>query len=353
MRAKLPNQEGLVDRDGVRIHYEVYGDGPETILFIAPWAIVHARSWKAQIPWFSDHFRCLTYDPRGNGKSDRPDRMDAYALEHYVNDALAVLDATQTRSAILVGLSLGGLIASILAAHHSARTRAAVLIDALATIGPGYPYLTPQHFETRRHSFEGWDKYNREYWLSDYEDFARFFLGTANRDPHSTKQLEDALEWAAQTDGQTLAHTIAARTIRPSFDVGEQMYRSIRCPLLVIHNTGDPIQPIGRDQSQHAAELVTLLHKIDFIAELGQGARCTQACGSAAQDGHLLAIGFRRRKLGNASVPACKLDDGGLYLGNVDGPVKVLAGAGRHAESIGADKPTASPKRIVPHDFAG
>ncbi len=34
MRAKLPSLEGSVDRNGVKIHYEVYGDGPETILFV-------------------------------------------------------------------------------------------------------------------------------------------------------------------------------------------------------------------------------------------------------------------------------------------------------------------------------
>ena len=58
MRAKLPHFEGFVDRDGVRLHYEIYGDGPDTILFVPPWSIVHARVYKAQLPWFSDRFRC-------------------------------------------------------------------------------------------------------------------------------------------------------------------------------------------------------------------------------------------------------------------------------------------------------
>ena len=75
MRAKLPHSEGFVERNGVRIHHEVYGDGPHTLLFIPPWSITHSRIYKAQIPWLSDHFRCVTYDPRGNGKSDRPTAM--------------------------------------------------------------------------------------------------------------------------------------------------------------------------------------------------------------------------------------------------------------------------------------
>jgi len=50
MRAVSPNHEGVVDRDGVRLHYEIYGDGPETILFIPTWMFVHSRCYKAQIP---------------------------------------------------------------------------------------------------------------------------------------------------------------------------------------------------------------------------------------------------------------------------------------------------------------
>src|SRR5215469_3559190 len=104
MRAKMPDKEGYVDRIGVRIDYEIYGDGPQTIAFLPPWSIVHARIYKAQLPYFSEHFRCVTYDGRGNGKSDRPDDVAAYSLDNYVADALAVMDATQTSAAILVGL---------------------------------------------------------------------------------------------------------------------------------------------------------------------------------------------------------------------------------------------------------
>ena len=72
MRAKLPAEDGFVERDGVRIHYEIYGDGAQTMVFIPPWAIVHSRIYKAQLPYFSERFRCITWDGRGNGKSDRP-----------------------------------------------------------------------------------------------------------------------------------------------------------------------------------------------------------------------------------------------------------------------------------------
>ena len=62
MRAKLPSKDGFVERDGVKIHYEVYGDGPETMVFLPPWTIVHSRVYKAQLPYFSERFRCITFD---------------------------------------------------------------------------------------------------------------------------------------------------------------------------------------------------------------------------------------------------------------------------------------------------
>jgi pimeloyl-ACP methyl ester carboxylesterase len=109
MRAKMPDKEGLVDRDGVKIHYEVYGDGAETIVFVPAWSIAHARIYKAQIPWFSERFRCVTYDGRGNGKSNRPEDVAAYSLDNFAGDVLGVMDATGTERAILVGLSFGSL----------------------------------------------------------------------------------------------------------------------------------------------------------------------------------------------------------------------------------------------------
>ena len=63
------------------------------------------------MPYFSERFRCITYDGRGNGKSDRPEEVAAYSLDNYVADALAVMDATEPGKAILVGLSFGGLLA--------------------------------------------------------------------------------------------------------------------------------------------------------------------------------------------------------------------------------------------------
>jgi pimeloyl-ACP methyl ester carboxylesterase len=216
MRARLPDRDGLVTRDGVNLAYEIYGDAPDTMLFIPPWSIVHSRIYKAQFPYFSERFRCITYDGRGNGKSDRPDDVAAYSLDNYLADALAVMDALDVEQAILVGLSFGGLLASILAAHHPERVRAAILAGTITTIGPPqYARFDASHFTAKRDSYEGWDKFNHRYWLKNYPDFAEFFIRNLCNEPHSTKQIEDGIGWATETNGPTLLKTVAARSILP------------------------------------------------------------------------------------------------------------------------------------------
>jgi len=64
----------------------------------------------------------------------------------------------------------------MLAAHHPDRVKAEILIGTAATIGPAIPYAALQHFLARHERPDGWDKYNREYWLTNYPDFADHFV---------------------------------------------------------------------------------------------------------------------------------------------------------------------------------
>src|SRR5215211_3914710 len=66
----------------------------------------HARFWKAQVPYLARHFRVVTYDGPGNGRSDRPLEPGPYGWEEQGRSALAVLDATGTERAVLVSLSM-------------------------------------------------------------------------------------------------------------------------------------------------------------------------------------------------------------------------------------------------------
>ena len=77
-RARYPDEDGYVERDGVRVFYEVYGSGEPTVLLLPTWSIIHSRHWKAQIPYLARHARVVTFDGRGNGRSDRPATAEAY-----------------------------------------------------------------------------------------------------------------------------------------------------------------------------------------------------------------------------------------------------------------------------------
>src|SRR4030095_3365901 len=111
MRAREPDTEGYVDRDGVKLHYEVFGAGAPTLLLMPTWTIVHARFWKAQVPYLARHYRVVTYDGPGHGRSDRPLDAGPYGCEEQARAAAAVLDATGTDRAGVVFLSMGGPVA--------------------------------------------------------------------------------------------------------------------------------------------------------------------------------------------------------------------------------------------------
>ena len=262
MRAKLPSKDGFAERDGVKIHYEVYGDGPETMVFLPPWSIVHSRVYKAQLPYFSERFRCITFD-RARQRQVRQADGSGRLLARQLRGRRA---RRHGRDGCRPGrywsaCRWAACTPRVLAAYHPERVKAAILVGTVATIGPGYPHMTPQHFVAERDQFEGWDKYNRAYWLTEYPDFAEHFIRNICSEPHSTKQIEDGIEWAGETKGPVLVKTVEARTIPPNFDVGEGMYRKIRCPLLLIHGDNDQIQPHARAQALAeltGAELFTI-----------------------------------------------------------------------------------------------
>ena len=193
-RARYPDSEGYVERDGVRTFYEVYGEGEQTMLFVPPWSIVHSRCWKMQIPYFARHHRVVVFDPRGNGKSDRPQAPEAYAEPEFAADTVAVMDATGTEHAFLVTLSLGAQRSLIVAAEHPERVDGIVFIAPSLPIAPGHDYRKVP-FDVPLDTDEGWAKFNADFWRRDYPGFVEFFMSQCVTEPHSTKPIEDAVGW--------------------------------------------------------------------------------------------------------------------------------------------------------------
>ena len=236
MRAKYPDAEGFIERDGVKVGYEVFGAGEPTILLLTSWAIVHARQWKAQVPYLARHFQVITVEGRGNGRADRPGTAEAYRDREYVDDAIAVLDATGVDRAVVVGLSVGGRHALQLAAWYPERAAGVV------AIGAALPWPMPPDFDETRDTYEGWGKANRHYWLADYRGWVEFFMSQVFTEPHSTKPREDGVAWGLDTTAETLLLTVPAVGEVSAADA-EAICRQVRCPVLIVHGDQDGIVP--------------------------------------------------------------------------------------------------------------
>ena len=121
-----------LDRDGVRIHYEVAGEGPALLLTHGYSAT--GQMWQGQLAALTPHFKVITWDMRGHGASDYPQDQAAYSEEATVADMAALLDAIGADKAIIGGLSLGGYMSLAFHRTHPERTQALLIIDT----GPGY-----------------------------------------------------------------------------------------------------------------------------------------------------------------------------------------------------------------------
>jgi len=271
-RARYPDEEGYVERDGVRVFWERYGEGEPTVLLLPTWTLVHSRVWKAQIAYLARHFRVVTFDPRGNGKSDRPADVARYAESEFAADAVAVMDATGTDRTVIVGFSRGAQRALLLAAENPERVLAA------AFIGPWFPasrlgglrWRVMAHPRLRRLMFRPplvarwWGKFNAVHWRDDYGDFVEWFVRRMFNTPHSTKQIEDAIGWAHETDPETLiASSIAERATAATRRDQLALARRVRCPVLVISAPNDKINAHADAKSLAAATGGELLRVAD------------------------------------------------------------------------------------------
>ena len=144
-----------IDRDGVKIHYEVHGSGPALLL-------THGYSstsemWKGQIEALSKHHTLVLWDMRGHGQSDYPDDPAAYSEALTIADMAALLDAVGAGNAIVGGLSLGGYMSLAFYRAHPDRVRALLIIDT----GPGFRKDDAREAWNRR-AHETGDRFERE-----------------------------------------------------------------------------------------------------------------------------------------------------------------------------------------------
>jgi pimeloyl-ACP methyl ester carboxylesterase/predicted glycosyltransferase len=240
-RALYPSADGFVERDGVRVHWERYGSGVPAYLLLPTWEALHSRIWKCQIPYLARYRTVVTFDPRGNGRSDRPQDPALYARREYAEDAVAVLDATGVERALVVAwCDLGESL--ILAAEHPDRVAGLVEIAPAIQLANMSPEPVAYSFDDRLDTDVRWAKENRHYWLRDWGGYVEFFFGECFSEPHSTKQLEDAVGWALETDPETMLLSFRGwndKVIERA--EATALAERISCPGVVVQGTEDAL----------------------------------------------------------------------------------------------------------------
>ncbi len=113
-----------VDEHGIRIWYEEFGKG-EPLLMTNPTGWPGSVWNLEQVGPLSQHYRVITYDPRGVGRSDKPDHD--YTTSLFADDALGLLHALDAVPAHVFGFSLGGRMAQIMALKEPKAFRSLVL----------------------------------------------------------------------------------------------------------------------------------------------------------------------------------------------------------------------------------
>ncbi len=122
----------MLERDGVRIHYEEHGEGPAILLSHGFCATL--RMWQGQVDAFGGDYRIITWDMRGHGQTDSPTELAQYSAAEAVEDMSALLDDCGIERAIVGGHSLGGYLSLEFHLAYPERVRALMLFNT----GPGY-----------------------------------------------------------------------------------------------------------------------------------------------------------------------------------------------------------------------
>lgn len=257
----MPDASGYAEHGGNKVYYEVFGAGEPTVVLVHGIPVVHSRVWKGNIPLLARHNRVVSVDLLGNGRSDRPVDPAAYSLPNTFATVLAVLAATDTDRRIVVGSSLGAVVALMDAAFHPDKVAGIVLLTPSAPVAappPGWDGLDITRFDEPADVGTVWGGVRRPWLREDYAGFAQFFMEQVTPEPHTASVRSDFLEYANDTtgavieacfDGLGTGGTWAERVERM-----RPLVEAVHCPSLVIHGTADRIAPV--ETAKALAEMI-------------------------------------------------------------------------------------------------
>ncbi|QYG91624.1 alpha/beta fold hydrolase [Iamia sp. SCSIO 61187] len=216
--------------DGVRLHYQVWGpsDG-EPLLLVHGLGADH-RAWIMQRRSFGARYRCIAFDNRGVGSSDKPE--GPYDLEVMARDALLVLDAAGHDSAHVVGVSMGGILAQIIGVRAPERVRSLTLACTAC-----------RHLPWRRELLAEWIEVAESEGMGVFvRDNIRWLMG-----PRSLRRIWPLATFLAPLVVNVPPHGFAAqaRAILAMDDAVADELSAITAPTLVTVGSQDILTPRG------------------------------------------------------------------------------------------------------------
>ena len=227
--------------DGTRLHYHFTGrPGRPPVLFIQGLG-ADKHLWDFQRFGLAWSFRALAHDNRGAGRSDKP--HGPYSLLQMADDAVAVLDHAGVETAHVVGASMGGAIAQLLAVTHPDRVRSLTLACTACRNHPWRRELLASWVTTADNQGMG----------TMTRDAARWVIG-----PRSFRRVMPALGWLGPLAFGGPVHGFAAQveailTADADGDVTAELAK-IDVPTLVVVGNQDILTPRG--DSEELAELI-------------------------------------------------------------------------------------------------
>src|ERR1700743_1346138 len=102
--------------NGVKLHYSIEGSGAPLLLIAGLGG--HSGSWAPMLPLLTPHYRCITFDNRGAGRSEVS--PGPYTVDQLADDTAALLKEIDCVGASVVGVSMGASIGQALAIRHGA-----------------------------------------------------------------------------------------------------------------------------------------------------------------------------------------------------------------------------------------
>lgn len=282
----VPHSEGMVDVGAASIHYRLDGPPGAPVLVLVNSLGTTLSMWDAQVPRLAGLRRVLRYDQRGHGRSSAP--AGPYSIEDLGRDLVGLLNGLAIEHAALCGISLGGMAAIWVAAHHPARVSALVAACTAPELGP------PEGWRARAAAV-------RADGMAPLAEplFERWFPASVRAARPELGATVAAMLGRCDPEGYaSCCEAIAAMDLRPDL-------ASVQAPSLVIAGAEDPVTTPAMclDLAGALGAGLVVLAGSGHLANIATPAAFTDAveshvCGTP----HARGMAVRRHVLGDAHV---------------------------------------------------